>query len=94
MCTFVLSINKRHSDNMKQLKETTHSTQFMYVQLFKGTQSISSYSTKSFDTKEEAVRDWEENCRDRNKGDEYDVYWNAVPCVILKETTERTLFTV
>jgi hypothetical protein len=75
---------------MKIEKTTTH-TKFTQVQLFKGTKSVSIYSTNSFETYEEAVKDWEQNCRDRNKGDEYDAYWNAVPCIILQETTVRNL---
>lgn len=53
--------------------------------------AISSYSCNSFDTYEEAVKEWETEIRDRNKGDEYDKYWNDKPCVILSETVTRTI---
>jgi hypothetical protein len=70
---------------------TTTSTKFTAVQLYSGTNSVASYSTESFDTYEEAVLYWEREYKNRNKGDEYDAYWNAKPCVILNETTTRTI---
>lgn len=72
---------------------TTSSTKFTRVILYKGSNAVSSYSTNSFDTYEEAVKEWETECRDRNKGNEYDAYWNSVPCVIMSETTTRTIIT-
>lgn len=70
--------------------KTTSYTRFTSIHLA-SSGIISSYSTNSFDTYEEAVKDWEVNCRNRNKGDEYDAYWNARPCEILCETTTRTI---
>ncbi len=54
------------------------SIKYKVVSSLLGTRA-NSYSVESFDTYEEAVKHWEEQYRDRNKGDGYDEYWRKVP---------------
>lgn len=43
-----------------------------------------SYSPETFESIEDATAYFNKNYRDRNKGDEYDIYWNSKPLVIQK----------
>ena len=47
-----------------------------------------SFDSNTFKSKEEAEEHWKVNYKERKKEDNQDEYWNSIPCMIQKVTTQ------
>lgn len=52
-----------------------------------------SYCPENFNTQEQAKEYYLINYKNRNKGDEYDKYWNSIP-LIIQQVITNTIFVV